>query len=59
MYGSRDAETQFTSKVHRVNSVGGTQSKRVASASAHRGMAEMEEAGLDVLGVGRNVARRG
>lgn len=58
MYGSHDAEIQFTSKIRRVTLLTALKSKRVASASAHRGMAEMEEAGLDVPGVGRNVAAR-
>ena len=57
MYGSCDAETQFTSKICRVTLLTAL-SKRVASTSAHRGMAEMEEAGLAVPGVGRNAASR-
>lgn len=59
MYGSRDAETlSLLVRYIELPVDSGTQSKRVVKASAHRGMAEMEEAGLDVLGVGRNAANR-
>lgn len=57
MYGSRDAETQFTSKIHRVTLLTALR-VRGLQAQVHTGMAEMEEAGLDVLGVGRNAATR-
>lgn len=54
MYGSRDAETQFTSKIHRVTMLTALR-VRGLQAKCTQGMAEMEEAGLDVLGVGREM----